>query len=82
MSNEELKDEINLKVCIGCGHFSDMKINKPHLSCCPDNKPIPVKQFSQEIFKLYIKQGKDWSNSRKEVTQLKKRIEEMKKFGC
>lgn len=37
----------DLKVCTGCGHFSDDPIGESFLACCPDNKYIPVKEYTK-----------------------------------
>lgn len=37
--------EADIKVCKGCGHRSDKRINQPALSCCPDSNYIPLDDY-------------------------------------
>ena len=35
-------------ICTGCGHLLHDPIYPPHLSCCPDARHIPIKEFFEK----------------------------------
>ena len=45
---EALQEELEtdeIKVCLGCGHTSNIPIKKPCIACCPDSNYVPVKKL-------------------------------------
>ncbi len=57
------KEIEEIKICTGCGRFSDDPINSIYLGCCPDNNYVSLKI--------------EFTIQQQEIEQLKKEIERL-----